>query len=1629
MAEASAFPSKPLSADAAVRRTIGRQKTWLVVGLMTSAMLLMCTSVALLQRRFDLTGYFRHSAVAAVAAATAAEDPGHQAANDTERRIQELERELREIRGQATSRSELKSRLPKQLKSRRRDRGKAGKNRNKSRTSRTAAEVRDSPGGDTGRRSPGTTGIDISHELEILQGSFGERPLEIDTPDKKDELESKHDLHQASVSTERTLAARVDQRSSEEGEPPKISIQSTAGSSSISQPGKAEVETGSGSESPSTTLKTTASIVDSCTTNAELLKKEKKTQSLSLASATVSSANYSTSQKRIRMLKKRRKLRIRVTLPASETHSLLSNQTVAVDKELTTELHAETPSENKVATKKEVYEAPHVLKDVTEKLSSRVNSTCSSISAGGSPTSGTKASLVSKGQPSGTITKLQSTGSPGNESALLAITNESRPENMNESLASQKPVAPEGPTAASVASSVGVKTATDTGIEKSATSDKPSSAHKDDHTATTITLVNTTFNLTKNGAVKGTPELFVGSASLAHSEAKPLVTLTPRSNEPTVSALKGNVNTTVESKAITQSASGSLEGSHDVILSPHPAAAPSSRAGVHDTGNEQPHVLKYNETSSDPNNLVDIVAEGANKTADDVLNKILKKAMNDTREIAKNLTGGRGVVNEATGTTQDGANGRVTWDDIRSNESSSENVMTVTASESSRWDSRAISMRATEAPQSRSEPSKTAQSSTIQHSPKVVSTTQSGVKEPATKEASTQESPKSRSLQTTSPSATTSAPQEPVEEVVPKTTSTGPPDEIIPEMESTSGVPSSESTSETTTTSSTFVYYTGRDEWIPGENARFVDKDGRFGKKLPGHFQGKAALSHDELGNKQEWPASVGHSHRFVGIGNSDAHYDGKSDILEAQEKSPEDTGSNQRPLSKTLEEAAMGDLLSSLKSAVRDESKNRLNKGSDEMFDYGVEQPDSVVDGGSQSGHGTFTTAVAATLKSHMSPEPFLIDASDEDAVARTFERRTTSTKSESPNIAVTLVVIGTNNRENKMVNGLTPPQDAAGIENRTKSSPGSMRGIPEDEGPLVSFSAQPKRINYSDSLIISVGKRELVKNNTLLEDSTSNPSTNELIATKDKKSEHLREAASVDVHRSDRINPGTVQNAMSTESSTLQPSFIPEDERPGAEPERDVVTAGKERKSYTMQTQPPTVSTKMTERIYPWIDESDADWRSTVVETGEGVEADVEAKSSLSNEEMTEMVKTETTSAPQRFHEPLATDLLGEEAAVGATKGTTAKTLSSRSDVTRPGVICVYRRSHAGWQSGNISYSLESVPYEYCSAVLYCCLSLRQDLAIEDVENNTDFKYLAKIKGLNPGLETFVVIEANGSRTAGFQELLSKTVHQDIFVLLAVHWMRARKVDGVYWYWSELEDKDGDEVTKLYRYFHDNFDKSNLKFGVILPPGTQYFAKASALKALTEDLGESVGRVLLAPPEMEDSSFTSTISNHAQFVAREYSRYPKDIAGASASVCPMIPFWGKAFKMQAVLQDTGLALKPVGRGRPGVVSQEPGKLAFFEFCHELGKSLFVFPSREHAMIGDEYMTFLTPVSLVKYLSSMVSESSWRCFGSWGPEWDDFDGHCSLGRFPLLKTLYEFQVNRTLNVPASFGTSEADGS
>ncbi|KAL3196174.1 hypothetical protein MRX96_015579 [Rhipicephalus microplus] len=174
MAESFVFRNKTMGPESAARRAFSR-RTWLIVGVMTSAMLLMCTSVAVFRRRFNLTAYFRHSPAAAAAAT---EVWGRQStANVTLRKSDVLERQQRSssTHGMAVAKK-IKPRELVQAKIKRKARVKSTLRRHEDSSRGTSAHKAPTRrGAPRGHRDGGEV-VDVDQELEILQRPFAERP-------------------------------------------------------------------------------------------------------------------------------------------------------------------------------------------------------------------------------------------------------------------------------------------------------------------------------------------------------------------------------------------------------------------------------------------------------------------------------------------------------------------------------------------------------------------------------------------------------------------------------------------------------------------------------------------------------------------------------------------------------------------------------------------------------------------------------------------------------------------------------------------------------------------------------------------------------------------------------------------------------------------------------------------------------------------------------------------------------------------------------------------------------------------------------------------------------------------------------------------------------------------------------------------------------------------------------------------------------------------------------------------------------------------------------------------------------------------------------------------------------------
>lgn len=154
-------------------------------------------------------------------------------------------------------------------------------------------------------------------------------------------------------------------------------------------------------------------------------------------------------------------------------------------------------------------------------------------------------------------------------------------------------------------------------------------------------------------------------------------------------------------------------------------------------------------------------------------------------------------------------------------------------------------------------------------------------------------------------------------------------------------------------------------------------------------------------------------------------------------------------------------------------------------------------------------------------------------------------------------------------------------------------------------------------------------------------------------------------------------------------------------------------------------------------------------------------------------------------------------------------------------------------------------------------------------------------------------------------------------------------------------------------------------------------------------------------------------TIFSTVAFMHTFTFRLRKKTSPSSVQICPLLPFAGSSFKLNSIIEDRRVILKPVCKGRPGPNTQEWGKLAYFEIYGKLANNRkhFTFPTFESVLSGDEYFVFGTLRSLGHLLPTVAAQKPWYCTGSWQPEWDDFSGHRGLGSYPLLKTLHKFEV------------------
>ncbi|CAN8001469.1 unnamed protein product, partial [Ixodes hexagonus] len=345
---------------------------------------------------------------------------------------------------------------------------------------------------------------------------------------------------------------------------------------------------------------------------------------------------------------------------------------------------------------------------------------------------------------------------------------------------------------------------------------------------------------------------------------------------------------------------------------------------------------------------------------------------------------------------------------------------------------------------------------------------------------------------------------------------------------------------------------------------------------------------------------------------------------------------------------------------------------------------------------------------------------------------------------------------------------------------------------------------------------------------------------------------------------------------------------------------------------------------------------------------------------------------------------------------------------------ILCTYNRTHANWKSGNTSFNLEAFPYQFCTSVVYCCVNMDINFDIDPQVYEPDVKSLKRAKKMHPGLKTFVVLGDSYAQNAIFEASTANLLHQEMFVHAVVTWLLKRSFDGIYIYWTYANLRDLERLVRTTGYVGHFLSKSNLQFGLILPSDEE-FLRGIDVPGFARRLKDVPAGILLAPSEQIRGEHTKTDLNRADDLLKWLTRLQDAFTKVSSTICPMVPFAALSFKLQAFIEDGNVVLKPVDKGEPGAMSGEAGRLTYFEVCQQpVNGNHFKFPTRDSVMVGDEYITYLTPRALQNLLGSAGVRRPFECLGAWEPEWDDFGGVCKSGKHPLLQTMYRFLSSRS---------------
>ncbi|ESO85832.1 hypothetical protein LOTGIDRAFT_167812 [Lottia gigantea] len=382
------------------------------------------------------------------------------------------------------------------------------------------------------------------------------------------------------------------------------------------------------------------------------------------------------------------------------------------------------------------------------------------------------------------------------------------------------------------------------------------------------------------------------------------------------------------------------------------------------------------------------------------------------------------------------------------------------------------------------------------------------------------------------------------------------------------------------------------------------------------------------------------------------------------------------------------------------------------------------------------------------------------------------------------------------------------------------------------------------------------------------------------------------------------------------------------------------------------------------------------------------------------------------------------------------------TEAQVQAPRIVCYYT-NWAQYRTGGGQFLPTDINAEMCSHVVYAHAGINLNYSIRSTEwndlpsDNSPGMYpqIISLKNQNPELK--VLLSVGGfALSPSFTFLVQSKLTRDIFIVSALRYLREWGFDGIdiMWEYPTRRGSKLDDRQKFTSFIEELRDAINSEAIVTKLQPLILSASVSAAKMVIDDAYDIVD-IVEAVDFVNIMSYDFTghwdgwTGHHAPLYQNPEEVGPFTFNNVNRSVLYWVEQGAPPYKVNVGMSpyartytiesnnETVPGVRSVGPGRAGAITQEPGGLAYYEVCNIASDGEIFWDEIQrvpYMVLDDQWISFDNERSTLEKLE-FIKRYDFGGVMLWNLPSDDFINSCGSGNFPMLTTIFEELVLKSV--------------